>query len=102
MEFIVPDTPRRIVGLPWYRREDYPTIRQMMADPHVLAPAYDQWLAAAENNETVGQQAGLEMVRVMIAPDEFKVWCLAQGLEPDGAARARYAREHTSVERART
>ncbi|WP_457090149.1 hypothetical protein [Microvirga sp. P5_D2] len=96
------DAPRRIIGLPWYRREDYPAIRQMMADPHVLAPVYDQWLAAAENNESVGRQAGLEIARIMIVPEEFKAWCLAQGVEPDSAARTKYASERTSAESAGT
>ena len=101
MEFFVSDTPRRIVGLPWYCREDYPTIRRVMIDPHVLAPSYDQWLAAAENNETVGRQAGLEIVRVMIVPEEFKAWCLSQDLKPDSAARAKFASEHSAAENTR-
>ncbi len=94
------DLPRRIIGLPWYRREDYFRIREMAADPHVLASTYEQWLAAAENNEAVGRQAGLEIVRVMIDPVEFKAWCLARGVEPDGAARTKYASEHAFSESA--
>lgn len=89
------DTPRRIIGLPWYRREDYPMIQKVMADSHVLASTYDQWLAAAENNESVGRQAGLEIVRVMIDPEGFKAWCHARDLKPDSAARTKYAGEHT-------
>jgi hypothetical protein len=98
----VSGTPLRIIGLPWYRREDYPTIRQVMADSHMLASTYDQWLAAAENNESVGQQAGLEIVRVMIEPEEFKAWCRARDLKPDGAARTKYAGEHMTGASART
>lgn len=96
------NAPRRIIGLPWYRREDYPIIRQMMADAHVLASTYDQWLVAAENNEAVGRQAGLEIARVVIVPEEFKAWCLAQGLEPDSAARTKYASARASAESAGT
>jgi hypothetical protein len=97
----VSDTPRRIIGLPWYRREDYPAIRQMMADSHVLASAYEQWLAAAENNENVGLQAGLEIVRVLIKPEDFRVWCIARDLKPDSTARTKYAGEHISTASAR-
>ncbi len=60
------EVPARKIGLPWYRREDYSRIRTMMSDQHNLAPTYEQWLAAAENNESVGRQAGLDIVRVMI------------------------------------
>jgi hypothetical protein len=65
----------------------------MMTDQHNLAPSYDQWLAAAENNEQVGRQAGLEIVRVMIEPAAFARWCAEKGVEPGSAARAQYAAE---------
>jgi len=84
---------KRTVALPWYRREDYPDIRDMMVDRHNLAPTYGQWLAAAENNESVGRQAGLDIVRIMIEPASFARWCEAAGLEPDSGARMRYVAE---------
>ena len=85
--------PARTIGMLWYTREDYPRIRAMMADPHNLAPSYDQWLMAAENNEQVARTAGLMVLRVMIAPDEFATWCAERDLETDGKARARLAQE---------
>jgi hypothetical protein len=89
------ETPARRIGLPWYRREDYSRLREMMSDRHNLAPTYDQWLAAAENNESVGRQAGLEIVRVMIEPEAFARWCAEKGMEPGSAARKGYAAENT-------
>lgn len=83
----------RRIGLPWYSRQDYPDIRDMMADRHNLALTYDQWLVAAENNETVGRQAGLEIVRILIEPSSFAHWCSAHGLVPDSEARMRYVAE---------
>jgi len=91
------DAPPRRIGLPWYSREDYPRIRDMMSDRHTLAPTYDAWLAAAENNEAVGRQAGLQIIRIMIGPDAFAQWCREKGLEPDSAARMRYAAEMSSI-----
>jgi len=88
----VSETKRRI-ALPWYDREDYPTIRNMMTDRQNLAPTYEQWLAAAENNENVGRQAGLEIDRIRIEPSSFARWCAAEGVEPDSAARMRYIAE---------
>jgi hypothetical protein len=87
------DAPRRTIGLAWYRREDYPGIRAMMADPHTLAPSYNQWLMAAENNERVAQEAGLHVVRVMLTPDGFAAWCAARNLEPASGARSRWVQE---------
>jgi len=87
------DAPSRRIGLPWYTREDYSRIREMIIDPHNLAPTYDAWLAAAENNENVGRQAGLQIMRVTLEPDAFARWCREQGLQPDSAARTRYVAE---------
>ena len=41
----------RIVGVPWYRREDYHEILATMEDDHTLAPTYEGWIIAVENIE---------------------------------------------------
>ena len=86
----------RRIGLPWYSREDYPRIREMMSDRHNLAPTYDQWLMAAQNNESVGRQAGLEIARITIEPEAFARWCAEKGVEPGSAARMEYVSEKGS------
>lgn len=91
------DAPRRI-GLPWYRREDYPRIRDMMVDRHNLALTYDAWLAAAQNNEDVGRQAGLRIVRIIIDPNMFAKWCAERSIEPGSAARMDYVSEKSAQE----
>ncbi len=83
----------RTAGMPWYAREDYARILAIMEDPHVLAPAYDQWLAAARNNEREAERAGVRVVRVPIEPHAFAGWCAARGLDPDGRARMRFVNE---------
>lgn len=87
------DSSGRKVGMLWYVREDYARIRAMMTDPHNLAPSYDQWLMAAENNARVAQEAGIEVVRVTVTSEGFAAWCAERGLEPDGSARMRRAQE---------
>jgi hypothetical protein len=84
------DEPPRRIGLPWYRREDYQRIREIMTDRHNLAPTYESWLAAAENNEIVGMEAGLQLRRILIEPEAFAVWCAEKGVKPDSAARRDY------------
>jgi len=88
--------PARRIGLPWYRREDYQRIREMMVDRHNLAPTYESWLAAAENNESVGSQAGLHVSRILIEPETFARWCAEKSVEPDSAARRNYVAEKNS------
>jgi hypothetical protein len=86
----------RRIGLPWYSRENYPGILAVVADRHNFASTYDQWLMAAENNELVARQAGLEIDRVMIEPEAFARWCAAKEIAPDGAARKTYVSERQS------
>ncbi len=83
----------RKAGMPWYAREDYAAILALMEDPHVLAPAYDQWLAAAQNNEREAERAGVRVVRVRIEPEPFARWCADQGLAPDSRARMCFVNE---------
>lgn len=88
------ESPARRIGLPWYKAEDYPSILALMADRHVFASTYTQWLMAAQNNEMVAQQAGIEIVRVLIEPEPFSRWCAARALTPSSAARMEYVAEH--------
>jgi hypothetical protein len=86
----------RRIALPWYSRENYPGILAVVADRHNFASTYDQWLMAAENNELVARQAGLEIDRVMIEPEAFARWCAEKGAAPDSAARMNYVSEQRS------
>ena len=90
------DVPARRIGLPWYSRDDYVRIREMMNDRHNLAPTYDAWLAAAENNESVGREAGLQILRIMIEPEAFARWCAERGVEPGSPARMEYVAERVA------
>jgi hypothetical protein len=86
----------RIAGIPWYDREDYPRIVAMMEDAHVLAPVYEQWLAAAENNEREAQRVGVRTLRAIIRPDAFAAWCAERDLPPTSKARMQYVQEFTA------
>jgi len=86
----------RRIALPWYSRETYPGILAVVADRHNFAATYDQWLMAAENNELVARQAGLEVDRVMIEPEAFARFCAEKGIAPDSAARMNYVSEQRS------
>lgn len=84
------DRPR-VVGMAWYRREDYGRIRAMMVDRDRLAATYEGWLLSAEQVAREVERSGVTVERVLIVPDAFGAWCAAEGLACDGAARARFA-----------
>jgi hypothetical protein len=81
------------VGLAWYRRQDYPRILQVMEDADKLFATYDHWQKSAERTERELKRAGHIVVRAVIDPDEFVVWCRMQGLNVDAKARTRWANE---------
>ena len=84
--------PRR-VGLPWYASEHYEALRQSLSDGEKLPAQYEAWRISTEQVEREVQRSGVEVVRVPIEPDIFRAWCEHAGLQPDGAARSRYAAE---------
>ena len=83
----------RIVGVPWYAKEHYPQIRAIMEDAHTLAPTYETWAMAAENNEAEARRAGVEVVRVPIEPETFTRWCADRGVPRTRTARVEFVNE---------
>jgi hypothetical protein len=83
----------RVIGMPWYRAEDYARLREVVSDPHTMASAFDAWHASALNNEQVAKDAGLTVIRVVVDPAHFAAWCNERHLACDGSARMRFASE---------
>ena len=83
----------RTVGVPWYSREDYPKILAIMEDAHTLAPTYESWLMAAENNEAEARRAGVRVVRVPLDPETFTRWCADRGSPRTRASRVEFVNE---------
>ena len=90
-EFLM-SRPRHI-GLPWYAAEHYEALRQKLSDGGKLPIQYETWRVSTEQVEREVQRSGVNVVRVPIEPDTFMAWCADASLQPDGAARARYAAE---------
>lgn len=83
----------RIVGIPWYFRQDYARILEIMEDAHLLPATYDRWLKRAEEVEGNFRRQGHVVVRAIIDPSKFSIWCEANSLNVDANARTRWANE---------
>ncbi len=81
------------VGLPWFYRQDYGRILEIMEDAAAMPERYDQWLKQAEAFERQVKRAGKVPVRAIVDPGEFPAWCRARGLKIDGKARVQFANE---------
>ena len=86
---------RMVLGIVWYRREDWDRLRQMFPDRKAMHDSFDDWLLDAEKLEGQLQTCGETTERVIIDPDELGAWCKARGAQPNGKMRARYVTEKT-------
>ncbi|MBB4636293.1 hypothetical protein [Longimicrobium terrae] len=76
------------IGISWYKREQYGAIRALMTDGGNLPVTYDAWLQAAET--LLARTRGRGM-RAVIDADEFRAWCKARRIRPNGDARRLWA-----------
>jgi hypothetical protein len=82
-----------IVGIAWYKREDYDTLLDIFTDSKKLASTYDEWLKDAERLADHLRRNGLAFQKVYIDPKTFPAWCAGKGLNIDAKARMAFAIE---------
>lgn len=81
----------RAVGIAWFRREDWDSVKQLFVDADRLPATYDEWLRKTEKvAERVEAQRGIAD-KVYIKPAEFSAWCAVHALDIDARARTSYA-----------
>jgi hypothetical protein len=76
------DIPKqvRVVGISWFRQQDYPALLRMFDDAHELPRVWKEWLQGAEQMEERTKAAGHAVERVYIDPDTFPDWCRREGV----------------------
>lgn len=80
-----------IVGMAWYKPENFDRLRAMFEDGQKLPRTYPEWLAQAESGRKVLESAGKRVIRVDIDPDQFPEWCRLNGHNLNARARIAYA-----------
>lgn len=81
----------QVIGVPWYKREQYDEILRVMEDASLLPRTYDAWLQAAEKVFESQERIGIVAVKAYVDPATFPDWCRARGLTVNAAARIQYA-----------
>ncbi len=76
---------------PWFDRESYPRILDVMVDHDLLPQSYERWLKQAQRVLEKARREGERPIRAHIDPDRFLAWCTDNGMEPDSMARLAYA-----------
>lgn len=83
----------QLMGLAWYKAENYARLRSMFTDGDKLPLTFEEWAKGAENGVNDLRGKGYTVVKVNIDPDSFPAWCASRGMEINSRARLRFARE---------
>jgi hypothetical protein len=81
----------QVVGMVWYKRENYDCLKTIFEDGDVLHDTYDEWLKAAETGRLSMESKGTRVVCVDIDPIEFPEWCRKNSMKLNAAGRNHYA-----------
>ena len=81
----------RHVGLVWFEPEHYDVMRRLMPDGMNFPASHYLWRLQAETREKELRRKGHVVVRVLIDPEAFPLWCQANGQNLDAQGRTLYA-----------
>jgi len=76
---------------PWYRREEYALIREIMDDGDTLPLNFDEWEKNAESERAAAKREGVSIIPVFLDPDEFFTFCKEKKISPDKATATEFA-----------
>jgi hypothetical protein len=80
-----------VVGVAWYRRQDWQRLLEVSVDREELEESYDEWATAMPARMAEIEQAGFTPHKIDVAVDELISWCHHNGRVVDGPARADFA-----------
>jgi hypothetical protein len=84
---------RILIGLAWYRRDQWARLRAASVNVEDLDYTYDEWLRDAEKTFRELETSGKAIQKVHVDVEHLIAWCKKRGLELDGKARTRYVSE---------
>jgi hypothetical protein len=74
----------------WYRREDYQRIRDIMLDGPTFPTEFNVWETTANQQLTESKAKGIDLIPIIIDPDEFLTFCKEKGYLPNAETRAEF------------
>jgi len=83
----------RVVGIAWYRADQWARLHEVSVDRAELEPSYASWEAGANRRLQELRARGLEVQRFDVDVEALVRWCELEGCEVDGRARSRYVAE---------
>jgi hypothetical protein len=79
-----------ILGIGWYRKEQWDYLRSIAPDRDKLEATWEGWAEFAEKKMIELMKDGHQVQKVPIDVTEFELWCRSKRRPCDSAARAAY------------
>jgi len=79
-----------VLGIGFYRREQWPLLIETAVDSHLLEKTYDEWMEVLDSSIEKIRVAGLEPELVEIDVEELLSFCKKEGLPNNAATRSRF------------
>jgi len=83
----------RVIGIGFYRREQWHLLIETAADAHILEKTYDEWLELLDSSIEKIRSYGVEPELVDVDVNELLDFCKRQGLQNNAMARSGYIAE---------
>ena len=83
----------RVVGIGWYRAEQWSRLLEASVDRDDLESSHAEWEAGAKLRLAEFRATGVVVERFDVDVEDLVRWCDATGCALDGRARARYVAE---------
>lgn len=80
-----------VTAMAWYAEEDWERLREVSADAETLEDNWEEWKEHAIDEIERLREAGYEVRRIEVDPDELQAWCSVYDRPVDGHARSVYA-----------
>jgi trans-aconitate methyltransferase len=84
---------KMVLGIGFYRREQWPLLLETAADSQLLEKTYDDWMAVLDASIEKIRANGLEPELVDVDVEELLAFCKEQKLPNNSASRARFIAE---------
>jgi hypothetical protein len=78
---------------PWFSPSNYDVVRLAAVDNLGLPVTYKEWLDLATKEIADLEARGVVVIKVVVVPDQFRRYCMANGEQIDAAALAAFVAE---------
>ena len=79
-----------VIGIGFYKREQWPLLIETAADASVLEPTYDDWIDVLDSSLDKIKSRGITPELVEVDVYDLLVYCKEKGIKNDGKTRSMF------------